>query len=157
MTKTIDEQLERLASAQERSAKALEGIFEAVANFKFEQVGNTAIAAGISEDKGTGANDKAGEASKEVSVKEAAEETPTPEGATEETTSDSPEDAVLQLPDELTNDTLRGFARDLMEKEGKTAVFEVLADIGTGYKAVGEVPKDDLPQAHELMIARLKG
>ena len=34
-TKTIDEQLERLASAQERSATALEGILEAVTNATF--------------------------------------------------------------------------------------------------------------------------
>ena len=57
----------------------------------------------------------------------------------------------------MTNDTLRGFARDLMGKEGKAAVFEVLADIGTGYKAVGEIPKDNMQEAHEKMAERLRG
>ena len=62
-----------------------------------------------------------------------------------------------ELPAKLTNDTLRGFARNLMEKEGKAAVFEVLAEVGKGYKAVGEVPKEDLKEAHLKMMARLKG
>jgi len=44
-----------------------------------------------------------------------------------------------------------------MEKDGKAAVFEVLAGIGKGYKAVGEVLKDDLQEAHEKMVAHLKG
>lgn len=185
MTKTIDEQLERLASAQERSATALEGILEAVTNFKFEQVGSIAVA-GVSipeeDDAGTNDDEAATEetAVEETEVEEAQEEDaagepePEPEdaGDAEEPAEDeaSSEDGdegdplgdgdasePYALPEKLTNDTLRGFARDLMEKEGKAAVFEVLADVGTGYKAVGEVSKDDLKEAHEKMAERLKG
>lgn len=184
MTKTIDEQLERLASAQERSATALEGILEAVTNFKFEQVGSIAVAGvSIPEEDDAGTNDEA--ATEETAVEEteveetqeedaAGEPEPEPEdaGDAEEPAEDeaSSEDGdegdplgdgdasePYALPEKLTNDTLRGFARDLMEKEGKAAVFEVLADVGTGYKAVGEVSKDDLKEAHEKMAERLKG
>lgn len=184
MTKTIDEQLERLASAQERSATALEGILEAVTNFKFEQVGSIAVAGvSIPEEDDAGTNDEAATeetAVEETEVEEAQEEDatgepePEPEdaGDAEEPAEDeaSSEDGEegdplgdgdasdpYALPEKLTNDTLRGFARDLMEKEGKAAVFEVLADVGTGYKAVGEVSKDDLKEAHEKMAERLKG
>lgn len=184
MTKTIDEQLERLASAQERSATALEGILEAVTNFKFEQVGSIAVAGvSIPEEDDAGTNDEA--ATEETAVEEteveetqeedaAGEPEPEPEdaGDAEEPAEDeaSSEDGdegdplgdgdasePYALPEKLTNDTLRGFARDLMEKEGKAAVFEVLADVGTGYKAVGEVSKDDLKEAHLKMAERLKG
>lgn len=187
MTKTIDEQLERLASAQERSARALEGIFEVIANFKFEQVGNIAVAGvSIPEEDNAGANDEA--ATEEVSVNETetpeeevqeeavSDPEPEPEDTGDEEEAaeaeaagedgdegdplgdgDAAEDEQYALPEKLTNDTLRGFARDLMEKEGKAAVFEVLADIGTGYKAVGEVSKDDLKEAHLKMAERLKG
>ncbi|UFK26617.1 hypothetical protein [Roseobacter phage RDJL3] len=184
MTKTIDEQLERLASAQERSATALEGILEAVTNFKFEQVGSIAVAGvSIPEEDDAGTNDEAATeetAVEETEVEEAQEEDaagepePEPEDAgdaeepaeDEASSEDSDEGDPLgdgdasepyALPEKLTNDTLRGFARDLMEKEGKAAVFEVLADVGTGYKAVGEVSKDDLKEAHEKMAERLKG
>lgn len=185
MTKTIDEQLERLASAQERSAKALEGILEAVLNFKFEQVGNIAMA-GVStteaEDAGTDDEPATEEAAAEEQKVEEAEVTdpePEPEPAEEGEQEEQAEDEAAddggddegdplgdgdaagddpyQLPEKLTNDTLRGFARDLMEKEGKAAVFEVLALVGSGYKAVGEVSKDDLKEAHLKMIERLKG
>jgi len=184
MTKTIDEQLERLASAQERSATALEGILEAVTNFKFEQVGSIAVAGvSIPEEDDAGTNDEA--ATEETAVEEteveetqeedaAGEPEPEPEDAgdakepaeDEASSEDGDEGDPLgngdasepyALPEKLTNDTLRGFARDLMEKEGKAAVFEVLADVGTGYKAVGEVSKDDLKEAHEKMAERLKG
>lgn len=185
MTKTIDEQLERLASAQERSATALEGILEAVTNFKFEQVGSIAVAGvSIPEDDDAGTDDQT--ATEETPVEEAEaveEETPESEPEPEpepeeEGTQDEPAEAEVtaedgdegdplgdggsdedsySLPEKMTNDTLRGFARDLMGKEGKAAVFEVLAEVGSGYKAVGEVAKDDLQEAHEKMVERLRG
>ena len=164
MTKTIDEQLERLASAQERSATALEGILEAVTSFKFEQAGSAAVtgasvsasvSASTLEDDNAGTDDQT--ATKEAPIEEAeevAEETPESEPEPAEAPGDG--DAYV-LPEKMTNDTLRGLARDLMEKEGKPAVFEVLAEIGSGYKAVGEVLKDDLQEGHEKMIERLRG
>ena len=176
-TKTIDEQLERLASAQERSATALEGILEAVTNATFS--------VNIPEDNDAGTDDDDDEAATEEApaVEEAEtveEETPSePEPEPEEAgepeepaeaeaagedgdkgdplgDGDAAEDTYA-LPEKLTNDTLRGFARDLMEKDGKAAVFEVLTEVGKGYKAVGEVSKDDLQEAHEKMVTRLKG
>jgi len=187
MTKTIDEQLERLASAQERSATALEGILEAITNFKFEQVGSLAVA-GVStpEDDDAGTDDQTATEETPVEEAEAAEEDtpesepepePEPEPEEEGTPDEpaeaeataeegdegdplgdgSPDEDPYALPEKMTNDTLRGFARDLMEKEGKAAVFEVLAETGPGYKAVGEVSKDDLQQAHEKMVERLRG
>lgn len=186
MNKTIDEQLERLASAQERSAKALEGVLEAVLNFKFEQVGNIAVAGtSAAEANNAGTDDEP--ATEETAVEEtqvevaeeaeAEEQQPEPEPDAQDEPDDAAEaeagdapgddgdplgdgDAAVdepELPAKLTNDTLRGFARDLMEKEGKAAVFEVLAEVGKGYKAVGEVSKEDLKDAHLKMAARLKG
>lgn len=195
MSKTIDEQLERLASAQERtaeaqerSATALEGILEAVLNFKFEQVGNIAVAgvnAAEADDAGTDDEPATEETAVEETQAEVAEEAEAeeqqPEPEPEPDAQDEPDDAAEaeagdapgdegdplgdgdaavdepELPAKLTNDTLRGFARDLMEKEGKAAVFEVLAEVGKGYKAVGEVSKEDLKEAHLKMAARLKG
>lgn len=178
MSKTIDEQLERLASAQERtaeaqerSAAALEGILKAIASVR--------ISASVTE---TYAN--AGTDDEPAAEETAIEETPVEElqSEPEPDAEDEPDDAAEveadgaggddevdplgdgdaavdepELPAKLTNDTLRGFARDLMEKEGKAAVFEVLAEVGKGYKAVGEVSKEDLKEAHLKMIARLKG
>lgn len=185
MNKTIDEQLERLASAQERSAKALEGILEAVLNFKFEQVGNIAVAgtcAAEANNAGTDDEPATEETAVEETQVEVAEEAEAEEQQPEPDAADEPDDAAEaeasdapgdddgdplgdgdaaddepKLPAKLTNDTLRGFARDLMEKEGKAAVFEVLAEVGKGYKAVGEVSKEDLKEAHLKMVARLKG
>jgi len=180
-TKTIDEQLERLASAQERSATALEGILEAVTNFSFEQVGSIAVAGvNIPENNDAGTDDEA--ATEEAPAVEEAEtveeETPSEPEPEEAGEPEEPAEAeaagedgdewdplgdggaaedAYALPEKLTNDTLRGFARDLMEKDGKAAVFEVLAEVGKGYKAVGEVSKDDLQEAHEKMAAHLKG
>lgn len=187
MTKTIDEQLERLASAQERSAAALEGILETVSNFKFgqaEQVVSVTVAdTHAPEAKYAKTPDEA--ATEEAQAEETPEEPKGPEAVEESEPGPQPEDtgdteepaetkadgedgdkgdplgdgdaAKYKLPNELTNDTLRGFARDLMEKDGKAAVFEVLAETGSGYKAVGEVKKDDLLQAHKLMLTRLTG
>lgn len=190
MSKTIDEQLERLASAQERNAKALEGILEAVLNFKFEQVGNIAVAgasaAETNDDAGTDDEPATEEATVEETqaevVEEASAEEQQPEPGSEPDAEGEQDgeaeaeagdadgdddgdplgdgDAAVDdypLPAKLTNDTLRGFARDLMEREGKAAVFEVLAEVGKGYKAVGEVSKEDLKEAHLKMAARLKG
>lgn len=162
MTKTIDEQLERLASAQERSATALEGILEAVTGFKLEQVGSTPVANTGAPEGNAGTNDP--EPTEEAPIEEVEE-------ATKETLESEPEPAeapgedgdplgggdAYVLPEKMTNDTLRGLARDLMEQEGKSAVFEALAEIGPGYKAVGEVQKDDLPEGHKKMMERLRG
>jgi len=187
MTKTIDEQLERFASAQERSAVALEGILEALTNGAVvgSTANNTSVAdVSTPEDTDAGTSDET--TTEEVSNEEAEtpevqEEAPTaePEPEPEDSGSqDEPAEAEAAgeesdegdplgdggtssdpyaLPEKLTNDTLRGFARDLMEKEGKAAVFEVLAESGKGYKAVGEVSKDDLREAHENMANRLRG
>lgn len=181
MTKTIDEQLERLATAQERTATALESILEAITNFKFEQVGNIAVAgvqAQEEPDAGTDHEASAEEAETqeaEVQEEDTSEPDPEPEKASDKSSeaveeaggedgdeSDplgdgAPADDPYPLPEKLTTDTLRGFAREVMQKEGKSAVFEVLAAVGSGYKAVGEVSKDDLQQAHELMVERLRG
>ena len=183
MTKTIDEQLERLATAQERMATALEAILEAVTNFQFTQVGEIEVAGvSIEEVSDAGADDEAATeettSEEQEAVEEVIAEEPEPDPEPEETGDADGEAAdeaagedgdegdplgdgeaadPYQLPEKLTNDTLRGFARDLVEKDGKAAVFEVLADIGEGYKAVGEVSKADLQEAHEKMIERLRG
>lgn len=187
MSKTIDEQLERLASAQERtaeaqerSATALDGILKAIASATVSvRVTETNNDAGTDDEPATeetAVEETQAEVAEEV---EAEEQQPEPEP--EPDAQDEPDDAAEaeagdapgdegdplgdgdaavdepELPAKLTNDTLRGFARDLMEKEGKAAVFEVLAEVGKGYKAVGEVSKEDLKDAHLKMAARLKG
>lgn len=173
--------LERLVEAQEVQADILGKILEAITNFRYEQVGSIAVA-GVStpEDNDAGTDDQTATEETPVEEAEAVEEEtqesePEPE---EEGTPDEPAEAEATaedgdegdplgdgnaaedpyaLPEKMTNDTLRGFARNLMEKEGKAAVFEVLAETGSGYKAVGEVSKDDLQQAHEKMVERLRG
>lgn len=180
MTKTIDEQLERLASAQERTATALEGILEAIASATVTvRMPETHDHAGTDDAPAT-EEATVEEAQVEV-VEEAEAEEQQPEPEPESNAEDEPGDAAEaeagdapgdegdplgdgdaavdepELPAKLTNDTLRGFARNLMEKEGKAAVFEVLAEVGKGYKAVGEVSKEDLKEAHLKMAARLKG
>ena len=182
MSKTIDEQLERLASAQERtaeaqerSATALEGILKAIASATVSvRVTETNDDARTDDEPATEETaveetqvEVAEEAEAEEQQPDAADE---PDDAAEAEASDAPGDddgdplgdgdAAVdepELPAKLTNDTLRGFARDLMEREGKAAVFEVLAEVGKGYKAVGEVSKEDLKEAHLKMAARLKG
>ena len=186
MSKTIDEQLERLASAQERtaeaqerSATALEGILKAIASATVSvRVTETNDDARTDDEPAT-EETAVEEAQVEVAEEaEAEEQPPEPESSAADEPDDAAEaeasdasgdddgdplgdgDAAVdepELPAKLTNDTLRGFARDLMEKEGKAAVFEVLADVGKGYKAVGEVSKEDLKDAHLKMAARLKG
>ena len=185
MSKTIDEQLERLASAQERtaeaqerSATALEGILKAIASatvsVRVTETNDDARTDDEPATEETAVEEAQVEVAKEAEAEEqqpepdAADE---PDDAAEAEASDAPGDdddgdplgdgdAAVdepELPAKLTNDTLRGFARDLMEKEGKAAVFEVLAEVGKGYKAVGEVSKEDLKEAHLKMAARLKG
>lgn len=187
MSKTIDEQLERLASAQERtaeaqerSATALEGILKAIASATVSvRVTETNDDAGTDDEPATeetAVEETQAEVAEEVEAEEQQPE-PEPEPDAEDAPDDTAEaeagyapgdegdplgdgDATVdepELPAKLTNDTLRGFARDLMEKEGKAAVFEVLAEVGKGYKAVGEVSKEDLKEAHLKMAARLKG
>lgn len=187
MSKTIDEQLERLASAQERtaeaqerSATALEAILKAIASAPVSvRVTETNDDAGTDDEPAT--EEAAVEETQVAEEAEAEEQQPEPEPEPEPDAEDEPGDAAEaeagdapgdegdplgdgdaavdepELPAKLTNDTLRGFARDLMEKEGKAAVFEVLAEVGKGYKAVGEVSKEDLKEAHLKMAARLKG
>ena len=187
MSKTIDEQLERLASAQERtaeaqerSATALEGILKAIASATVSvRVTETHDDAGTDDEPAT--EETAVEETQVEVAEEAEAEEQQPEPEPEPDAEDAPDDTAEaeagdapgdegdplgdgdatvdepELPAKLTNDTLRGFARDLMEKEGKAAVFEVLAEVGKGYKAVGEVSKEDLKEAHLKMMARLKG
>lgn len=181
MSKTIDEQLERLASAQERSATALEGILKAIASATVSvRVTETYDDAGTDDEPAT--EETAVEETQAEVAEEAEAEEQQPEPEPEPDAQDEPDDAAeaeagdadgdddgdplgdgdaavddYPLPAKLTNDTLRGFARDLMEREGKAAVFEVLAEVGKGYKAVGEVSKEDLKEAHLKMAARLKG
>ena len=183
MSKTIDEQLERLASAQERSADALESIYGALRALLKPNAETVAAMAGGEDDAGTDDEPATEETAVEETQVEVAEEAeaeeqqPEPEPDAEDEPGDAAEaeagdapgdegdplgdgDAAVdepELPAKLTNDTLRGFARDLMEREGKAAVFEVLATVGKGYKAVGEVSKEDLKEAHLKMAARLKG
>lgn len=183
MTKTIDEQLERLASAQERSADALESIYGALRALLKPNAETVAAMAEGEDDAGTDDEPATEEAPVEEAQVEVAEEAeaeeqqPEPEANAEDEQGSEAEveagdadgeegdplgdgDAAVdepELPAKLTNDTLRGFARNLMEKEGKAAVFEVLAEVGKGYKAVGEVSKEDLKEAHLKMAARLKG
>lgn len=180
MTKpqTIDDRLERIAVAEERQATALEGILEAVTNFKFEQVGSIAVA-GVQ----TPETDDA-EATDETAPEETAtaepevEETPAEADTAEET---APEDETpaeepaedgdplgdgdaavdkgdaIEIPEKLNADHVRNLAREVMGKDGKPAVFEVLAEIGAGYKAVGEIAETDLEEAFVKMTQRLRG
>lgn len=187
MSKTIDEQLERLASAQERtaeaqerSATALEAILKAIASATVSvRATETNDDAGTDDELAT--EETAVEETQAEVAEEAEAEEQQPEPEPEPDAQDEPDDAAEaeagdapgdegdplgdgdatvdepELPAKLTNDTLRGFARDVMEKDGKAAVFEVLAEVGKGYKAVGEVSKEDLKEAHLKMMARLKG
>ena len=181
MSKTIDEQLERLASAQERSADALESIYGALRALLKPNAETVAAMAETNDDAGTDdepATEETAVEETQVTEKAGAEEQQSepepdaqdePDDAAEAEAGDAPGDegdplgdgdATVdepELPAKLTNDTLRGFARDVMEKDGKAAVFEVLAEVGKGYKAVGEVSKEDLKEAHLKMAARLKG
>jgi len=186
MTKpqTIDDRLERIAVAEERQATALEGILEAVTNFKFEQVGSIAVA-GVqtpetAEDEQAPDETPAEEtAAAEPEVEEAAPEADTAEEAAtedapaaEEPAEDGGDDPLgdgkadepdpvdgdaIEIPDKLSTDHVRNLAREVMEKDGKPAVFEVLAEIGGGYKAVGEITDTDLEEAFVKMTQRLRG
>ena len=173
---------ERTAEAQERSATALEGILKAIASATVSvRVTETYDDAGTDDEPAT--EETAVEETQVEVAEEAEAEEQQPEPEPEPDAEDAPDDTAEaeagdapgdegdplgdgdgdatvdepELPAKLTNDTLRGFARDVMEKDGKAAVFEVLAEVGKGYKAVGEVSKEDLKDAHLKMAARLKG
>jgi hypothetical protein len=181
MTKTLDEQLERMAFAQERSADALENILAAISSatvsVRMPENHNAGIDTTATKEAGADEEEATAEAEAEAEPEVEAEAEPEPTEETEpepeataEAAADESDDGgdplgdgdaasedKFPLPAKLTNDTLRGFARHLMDKDGKAAVFEVLAEVGTGYKAVGEVTKDDLKEAHLKMAARLNG
>lgn len=170
---TIEQNLERLAEAQERTATALESILEHIANFKIEKVGELLLAgstliSGTADETTITINAAATEAIEADPEPEVAEEPAAEEPAAEEAqeAGEAEDDPLgdgdggaeeLVAPKDLTTDVLRGKARELMDKEGKAAVFEVLAEVGKGYKAVGEVPKEELAEAWLKMAKRLQG
>lgn len=164
---TIEQNLERLATASERQAVALEAIleilgrpmpiFEAVGSEPVVTVVNTVVEA---QDEDTAAADPEPEVAEEPAAEEpAAEEAQEAGEAEDDPLGDGDGGGAEELvaPKDLTTDVLRGKARELMDKEGKAAVFEVLAEVGKGYKAVGEVPKEELAEAWLKMAKRLQG
>lgn len=164
---SIEQNLERLAEAQERSATALEGILEILGrpsqvieiagavNAVVANVVNTVEA----QDEDTTAADPEPEAAEEPAAEELAAEEAQEAGEAEDDPLGDGDGGAEELvaPKDLTTDVLRGKARELMDKEGKAAVFEVLAEVGKGYKAVGEVPKEELAEAWLKMAKRLQG
>lgn len=170
MTKTLDEQIERLVIAQEQMAPIIaKAILEAFTHI-IELLERSAIAqeeiAGL---KLTKAPVKGKELGDEIQIQtpevNVAPEEPAAEETNDEGNSENVDDSPQNkgvpsensytLPEKLTNDTLRNIAREVMEKHNKSTVFKVLADIGPGYKAVGEVFRDDLKEAHEKMLIAL--
>lgn len=149
---TIEQNLERLATASERQAVALEAILEILGRSMpiIEVTGGEPVVNVVNtveaQDEDTTAEEQAAEEAQEAGE---AEDDPLGDGdgGAEE----------LVAPKDLTTDVLRGKARELMDKEGKAAVFEVLAEVGKGYKAVGEVPKEELAEAWLKMAKRLQG
>lgn len=160
---TIEQNLERLATASERGAVALEAILEILGRpmpiieitggEPMVKVTETVIEA---QDEDTAAADPEPEVAEEPAAEEpAAEEA---QEAEDDPLGDGDGGAEeLVAPKDLTTDVLRSKARELMDKEGKAAVFEVLAEVGKGYKAVGEVPKEELAEAWLKMAKRLQG
>ena len=163
---TIEQNLERLATASERQAGALEAIleilgrpmpiFEAVGSEPVVTVVNTVVEA---QDEDTTAADPEPEVAEEPAAEEPAAEEAQEAGEAEDDPLGDGDGGAEELvaPKDLTTDVLRGKARELMDKEGKAAVFEVLAEVGKGYKAVGEVPKEELAEAWLKMAKRLQG
>lgn len=162
---TIEQNLERLATASERQAGALEAILEILGRPMpiFEAVGSEPVVTVVNtveaQDEDTTAADPEPEVAEEPAAEEpAAEETQEAGEAEDDPLGDGDGGAEeLVAPKDLTTDVLRGKARELMDKEGKAAVFEVLAEVGKGYKAVGEVPKEELAEAWLKMAKRLQG
>lgn len=161
---TIEQNLERLAKASERQADALESILDALNGMQFPSDDHSAKEVVEAQDEGTTAVDPEPEAAEEPAAEEQAAEEAQEAGEAEgDPLGDDPlgdgdgGTEELVAPKDLTTDVLRGKARELMDKEGKAAVFEVLAEVGKGYKAVGEVPKEELAEAWLKMAKRLQG
>ena len=162
---TIEQNLERLATASERQAVALEAILEILGRPMpiIEVTGGEPVMNVVNTVEAQDEDTTAADPEPEVAEKPAAEE-PAAEEAQE--AGEAEDDPLgdgdggaeeLVAPKDLTTDVLRGKARELMDKEGKAAVFEVLAEVGKGYKAVGEVPKEELAEAWLKMAKRLQG
>ena len=162
---TIEQNLERLATASERQAVALEAILEILGRPMpiIEVTGGEPVMNVVNtveaQDEDTTAADPEPEVAEEPAAEEpAAEETQEAGEAEDDPLGDGDGGAEeLVAPKDLTTDVLRGKARELMDKEGKAAVFEVLAEVGKGYKAVGEVLKEELAEAWLKMAKRLQG
>lgn len=162
---SIEQNLERLAEAQERSATALEGILEILG--RPSQVIEVTVGEPVvnvvntveAQDEDTTAADPEPEVAEEPAAEEPAAEEAQEAGEAEDDPLGDGDGGAEELvaPKDLTTDVLRGKARELMDKEGKAAVFEVLAEVGKGYKAVGEVPKEELAEAWLKMAKRLQG
>lgn len=162
---TIEQNLERLATASERQAVALEAILEILDRPMpiIEVTGGEPVVNVVNtveaQDEDTTAADPEPEVAKEPAAEEPAAEEAQEAGEAEDDPLGDGDGGAEELvaPKDLTTDVLRGKARELMDKEGKAAVFEVLAEVGKGYKAVGEVPKEELAEAWLKMAKRLQG
>ena len=162
---TIEQNLERLATASERQAVALEAILEILGRPMpiIEVTGGEPVVNVVNtveaQDEDTTAADPEPEAAEEPAAEEPAAEEAQEAGEAEDDPLGDGDGGAEELvaPKDLTTDVLRGKARELMDKEGKAAVFEVLAEVGKGYKAVGEVPKEELAEAWLKMAKRLQG
>ena len=162
---TIEQNLERLATASERQAVALEAILEILGRPMpiIEVTGGEPVVNVVNtveaQDEDTTAADPEPEAAEEPAAEEQAAEEAQEAGEAEDDPLGDGDGGAEELvaPKDLTTDVLRGKARELMDKEGKAAVFEVLAEVGKGYKAVGEVPKEELAEAWLKMAKRLQG
>lgn len=162
---TIEQNLERLATASERQAVALEAILEILGRPMpiIEVTGGEPVVNVVNtveaQDEDTTAADPEPEVAEEPAAEEPATEEAQEAGEAEDDPLGDGDGGAEELvaPKDLTTDVLRGKARELMDKEGKAAVFEVLAEVGKGYKAVGEVPKEELAEAWLKMAKRLQG
>jgi hypothetical protein len=162
---TIEQNLERLATASERQAVALEAILEILGRpMPIIEVTGGEPAVNVvntveAQDEDTTAADPEPEVAEEPAAEEPAAEEAQEAGEAEDDPLGDGDGGAEELvaPKDLTTDVLRGKARELMDKEGKAAVFEVLAEVGKGYKAVGEVPKEELAEAWLKMAKRLQG
>ena len=160
---TIEQNLERLATASERQAVALEAILEILGRPMpiIEVTGGEPVVNVVNtvEAQDEDAADPEPEVAEEPAAEEPAAEEAQEAGEAEDDPLGDGDGGAEELvaPKDLTTDVLRGKARELMDKEGKAAVFEVLAEVGKGYKAVGEVPKEELAEAWLKMAKRLQG
>lgn len=158
---SIEQNMERMAEAQERSATALEAILAHLSTFEVTKIGELLNSAshGVVATKEEPAAEKP--ATEKPAAEEKAEVVEDSGADAADPLSDSEDDPLggsdVVVPDKLDTDVLRGIARQLMEKEGKVAVFETLASIGKGYKAVGEVPEAELREGYLKMAQRLHG